>query len=238
MNFECSLPLSDNLHYRPCIVLRALDNTRLQFSSFLFWQNAAKANIGLSCQPSNWQNTNANCYSVLLWLCVEMSLSCILLHCRSVTHWEYNNDWTDLRDCREVLTVAQKCLFGLVWPDTYHCRSWRWWVGGSGSKKRAERWVPKFLCPWLWGLCQHWFILSCLLVSWRKSPKDEYAAVLSQTPPGSCPCWLFDLWLKLLLGNIWRLQRSCICICSCIYFTVFCPSSALRISTPSLQAEI
>lgn len=60
-----------------------------------------------SCQTGNTQMQTAFCRS------------CILLYCRSVTHWESKNDTTDLENCREVLNMAQKCLYGFVWPDTF-----------------------------------------------------------------------------------------------------------------------
>lgn len=73
----------------------------------------------------------------------------ILLHCRSDTRRQCKNDTADLRDCREVLTVAQKCLFALVWPDTFRCRSQRWWVRSCRSTKEPSRWVSKSQCSWL-----------------------------------------------------------------------------------------
>ena len=106
-----------------------------------------------SCQPSSWRNPDANCYSAVLRLCAEISSSCTALHCRSVTHWEYNSEWADLRYGGEVQIVAQKRLFGLVWPDTFHCGSQCWWVGISRSRKEPGRRVLKFVCPWLLGLC-------------------------------------------------------------------------------------
>lgn len=91
-----------------------------------------------SCQPSTWRNPDANCYSAVLRLCAAISSSRTALLCRSVTHWEYNSNWADLRYGGEVQIVAQKRLFGLVWPDTFHCGSQCWWVGGSRSRKRAR----------------------------------------------------------------------------------------------------
>lgn len=136
----------------------------------------------------------------------------------------------------ETLSVALKCLFLLVWPDIFYCRSECWWVGGSRSRDMHERQVWKFLCSWLW---LTWKSESDLTESPQSHSvnlqRTSMAAVLSVAPPGQRYHWPHDLCLKLPLRhgaqllclgqggifiNITHLWRpsgeslfACVCVC-------------------------